>query len=285
MSPASAPLVPSELAAARSQADSYHRSGAMTLLGLAAFWGVAAALYQWAGPVTGQIALLLGSVAAHPVAWLVLRLAGGHAFLPRTNPLNGLYYATTLLPIIGVIGAGGLAHARPDAFFASAMLGLASASVITSWLYERPGYLVLAAVQVALPVLAWFFAAGTLPWFGLLGIVLLVVAGGLFLRLSEARAESTAHAGDQAMSDAAGTEGADVADARGAGADGTDLDGTGATGATRASGTGTGTGTEASEAPSRPNGVGQHDAAAHNTPRPRRREREQFFDQSDTEES
>lgn len=268
MSASDATLNPSELAAARSQADRYHRSGGMTLLGLAAFWGVAAALYQWAGPATGQIALLLGSVAAHPIAWLVLRLAGGHAFLPCSNPLGGLYYASAVIPVIGVVGAAALATERDDAFFASAMLGLAAASCVTAWLYERPAYLLVAAVEILLPVTAWYFAPGVLPWFGLVGIAVLVLAGGLLLRRTDPRVTGV-------LPDAAGQGDRDQVTLDDAEADAASPSEPDAREARNAPGT---PGEAPGDAPAagEPSDVGQ-----------RRDERttDQFFDQTDTKES
>ncbi|WP_394162589.1 DUF7010 family protein [Galactobacter valiniphilus] len=184
---------------AQTEADRLHRSGAMTLISLAAFWGIAAALYQWGSPLAGQIALLIGSAAAHPVAWLVLKLAGGPAMVPRSNPLSPLFYQVSAVPLVVTLGAMGLADARPDAFFAGAMLGLAAAFLPSASLYGRKLYLVLAAVFTVLPVVAWFAAQPLLPWFGLIGVALLLVSGALLLRrlggLGAAPHEGSGHDG------------------------------------------------------------------------------------------
>lgn len=170
------------VAQARAEADRLHRSGAMTLISLAAFWGIAAALFQWGAPLAGEIALLLGSIAAHPVAWLILKVAGGPAALPRSNGLAPLFYAICAVPVVVTIGAMGLADARADAFFAAALLGPAAAFLPSASLYGRPLYLAAAAVFTVLPVVAWFFAEGLLPWFGLIGVGLLLLFGAGLLR-------------------------------------------------------------------------------------------------------
>ncbi|RII41442.1 hypothetical protein DWB68_12530 [Galactobacter valiniphilus] len=211
-------LVPTQsFEQAQTEADRLHRSGAMTLISLAAFWGIAAALYQWGSPLAGQIALLIGSAAAHPVAWLVLKLAGGPAMVPRSNPLSPLFYQVSAVPLVVTLSAMGLADARPDAFFAGAMLGLAAAFLPSSSLYGRKLYLVLAAVFTMLPVVAWFAAQPLLPWFGLIGVALLLVSGALLLRrlggLGAAPREGVGH------DDAPLTTGGAVASAPAAGGD------------------------------------------------------------------
>lgn len=176
-------VVPQQtVAQAQAEVDRLHRSGSVSMLSLAAFWGVAAALYTWGSPLAGTIALLVGSAVAHPVAWLVLKLAGGPAMIPRSNALQGLSYQVAAIPLIGVVGAMALAESRPDAFFASAMLGLSAAALPAVALYGRKLYLALAVAFLLLPALAWFGAKPLLPWFGLLGVALLLVFGALFLR-------------------------------------------------------------------------------------------------------
>jgi hypothetical protein len=202
---------------AQAEVDRLHRSGAITLMALAAFWGIAAALYQWGSPLSGQIALLIGGAAAHPVAWLVLKLAGGPAMVPRGNPLAPLFYQICGIPLVVTLGAMALADARPDAFFAGAMLGLAAACLPSASLYGRSLYLGLAAVFTALPVIAWFAAKPLLPWFGLIGVAVLLVAGALLLRrlggLGAAPRQGTPH-----------DDAAPVSPESGASAEGTDAD-------------------------------------------------------------
>lgn len=179
---------PMSMSDAQTEADRLHRSGSMMLLSMAAFWGIAAALYTWGSPLSGQIALLIGTAAAYPVAWLVLKLAGGPAMLPRTNPLKGLSFQVAAVPLIGVVAAMALAQTqtlagdKDSAFFAASMLGLAAASLPTVTLYGRPVYLGLTAAFLLLPVIAWFAARPLLPWFGLIGVIVLLVAGALLLR-------------------------------------------------------------------------------------------------------
>lgn len=176
------------MSAAQVEADRLHRSGSMMLLSLAAFWGIAAALYTWGTPLAGQIALLIGTAAACPVAWLVLKLAGGPAMLPRSNPLKGLSFQVSAIPLIGVLAAMALAQTqelggdKDSAFFAASMLGLAAAFLPMVTLYGRPVYLALTAVFLLLPVIGWVAARPLLPWFGLIGVLVLLVAGALFLR-------------------------------------------------------------------------------------------------------
>jgi hypothetical protein len=212
---------------AQEEADRLHRSGAMTLMALAAFWGIAAALYQWGSPLSGQIALLIGSAAAHPVAWLVLKLAGGPAMVPRGNPLAPLFYQICGIPLVVTLGAMALAEARPDAFFAGAMLGLAAACLPSANLYGRSLYLGLAAVFTALPVIAWFAAKPLLPWFGLIGVAVLLVTGALLLRrlggLGAAPRQGTSHDDAAPVSPESGTF-AGGTGAGGTGADGTEAD-------------------------------------------------------------
>jgi hypothetical protein len=171
------------LGQARHQADVLHRSGGVTLLTLAAFWGISAALYQWGTPTAGQVALLLGTIAAHPVSWLVLKLVGGPVMLPRTNPLNPLFYEIACIPVAGVVAAIVAARAKPTLFFAVALLSLGMALLPTAFLYGKNLYLLAGAVLIVLPAICAFVAVPLLPWFGLIGVILLIVAGGLFLRL------------------------------------------------------------------------------------------------------
>lgn len=197
------PPTTASLHAAQVEADRLHRSGSMMLLSMAAFWGIAAALYQWGSPLAGQIALLIGTAVAYPVAWMVLKLAGGPAMLPRSNPLVGLSLQVAAIPLVGVLGAMALAQARPDAFFAGAMLGLSAAALPTVTLYGRRIYWVLAAVFLLLPVIAWFAAEPLLPWFGLIGIVVLLVCGALFLRSLGGLAAAPGTAAGEELPDAA----------------------------------------------------------------------------------
>lgn len=193
--------------AAQAEADRLHRSGSMMLLSLAAFWGIASALFTWGEPLAGQIALLIGTAAAYPVAWLVLKLAGGPAMLPRTNPLKGLSFQVAAIPLIAVIAAMALAQTqvlsgdKDNAFFAASMLGLATASLPTVTLYGRPVYLALTAVFLVLPVIAWVGARPLLPWFGLIGVIVLLVSGALLLRSLGGLAASAPLAASQDLPD------------------------------------------------------------------------------------
>lgn len=171
------------LAQARHEADVVHRSGGVALLSLAAFWGIAAALYQWGTPTAGQVALLLGTIAAHPVAWLVLKLVGGPVLIPRANPLSGLFYQLVCVEVIAVVAGIMAAHSRPSIFFATAMLGLGAALLPMSFLYGRNLYIAVGAVFVLVPAFCAFVAEPLLPWFGLIGVVALILSGALFLRL------------------------------------------------------------------------------------------------------
>jgi hypothetical protein len=171
------------LAEARHQADVLHRSGGVALLTLAAFWGIAAALYQWGTPTAGEVALLLGTIAAHPVSWMVLKLVGGPVMLPRTNPLNSLFFEIACIPVAGVVAAIIAAQSESRQFFPVALLGLGVALLPTAFLYGKNLYLLAGAVLIVLPAICAFVAAPLLPWFGLIGVILLIVTGGLFLRL------------------------------------------------------------------------------------------------------
>lgn len=195
---------------AQSEVDRLQRGGSMNLLCLAAFWGIAAALYTWGSPLAGQIALLVGTVAAYPVAWAVLKLAGGPALIPRTNPLMPLSFQVAAIPLVVTVGALGLAQSRPDAFFATAMLGLSAAALPQMTLYGRRSYLWLTLIFLILPVLAWFAAVPLLPWFGLIGVVVLLVSGALLLRGIDGFSGAAGAAGASAGGAAAGATGAAI---------------------------------------------------------------------------
>ncbi|MGO3151188.1 MAG: DUF7010 family protein [Galactobacter sp.] len=171
------------LADARHQADVLHRSGGVSLLTLAAFWGIAAALAQWGTPTAGQIALLLGTLAAHPVSWLVLKLVGGPVMLPRSNPLVSLFYEIVAIQVAGVVVGIMTAQSKPSLFFAISLMGLGAGLLPTAFLYGKNLYLLAGAIMILVPAICAFVATPLVPWFGLIGVVLLVVTGGLFLRL------------------------------------------------------------------------------------------------------
>jgi hypothetical protein len=179
----SADNTPMTLDAARHEADVFHRSGGVSLLTLAAFWGIAAALAQWGTPTAGQVALLLGTLAAHPVSWLVLKLVGGPVMIPRANPLNQLFYEIVAIQVAGVVVGIIAAEFKPSLFFVIALMGLGAAMLPTAFLYGKNLYLVAGAVLIVLPGICAFVATPLVPWFGLIGVVLLIVIGALFLRL------------------------------------------------------------------------------------------------------
>ncbi|MGO3088739.1 MAG: DUF7010 family protein [Galactobacter sp.] len=171
------------LADARHQADVLHRSGGVSLLTLAAFWAIASALSQWGTPTAGQVALLLGTLAAHPVSWLVLKLVGGPVMLPRSNPLSSLFYEIVAIQVAGVVVGIMAAQSKPSLFFAISLMGLGAGLLPTAFLYDKNLYLLAGAIMVLVPAVCAFVATPLVPWFGLIGVILLIVTGGLFLRL------------------------------------------------------------------------------------------------------
>lgn len=167
---------------AQRQARAVMRGGGISFLVLAAWWGVAAALFQWGTPIAGQIALLIGAVVAQPITWAILKLLGGPAWLPRENPLRGLALANATIPVVCVLAAMAMATKIPEAFFAAAMVGWAAAALPDATLYGMRIHWVFGGLLILIPVLLWFAMPTVLPWAGLIGVVMFTLFGPLILR-------------------------------------------------------------------------------------------------------
>ena len=167
---------------AQRQARAVMRGGGISFLVLAAWWGVAAALFQWGSPITGQIALLVGAVVAQPITWAILKLLGGPAWLPRENPLRGLALANAAIPVVCVLAAMAMATKIPEAFFAAAMVGWAAAALPDATLYGMRIHWLFGGLLILIPVLLWFALPAILPWAGLIGVVMFTLFGPLILR-------------------------------------------------------------------------------------------------------
>lgn len=167
---------------AQRQARAVMRGGGISFLVLAAWWGVAAALFQWGTPIAGQIALLIGAVVAQPITWAILKLLGGPAWLPRENPLRGLALANATIPVVCVLAAMAMATKIPEAFFAAAMVGWAAAALPDATLYGMRIHWVFGGLLILIPVLLWFAMPAILPWAGLIGVVMFTLFGPLILR-------------------------------------------------------------------------------------------------------
>lgn len=167
---------------AQRQARAVMRGGGISFLVLAAWWGVAAALFQWGTPIVGQIALLVGAVVAQPITWAILKLLGGPAWLPRENPLRGLALANATIPVVCVLAAMAMATKIPEAFFAAAMVGWAAAALPDATLYGMRIHWVFGGLLILIPVLLWFAMPTVLPWAGLIGVVMFTLFGPLILR-------------------------------------------------------------------------------------------------------
>lgn len=167
---------------AQRQARAVMRGGGISFLVLAAWWGVAAALFQWGSPITGQIALLVGAVVAQPITWALLKLLGGPAWLPSENPLRGLALANAAIPVVCVLAAMAMATKIPEAFFAAAMVGWAAAALPDATLYGMRIHWLFGGLLILIPVLLWFALPAILPWAGLIGVVMFTLFGPLILR-------------------------------------------------------------------------------------------------------
>ena len=167
---------------AQRQARAVMRGGGISFLVLAAWWGVAAALFQWGTPIAGQLALLIGAVVAQPITWAILKLLGGPAWLPRENPLRGLALANATIPVVCVLAAMAMATKIPEAFFAAAMVGWAAAAFPDATLYGMRIHWVFGGLLILIPVLLWFAMPTVLPWAGLIGVIMFTLFGPLILR-------------------------------------------------------------------------------------------------------
>jgi len=163
--------------------------GAAGLFASATVWlaaGVAAA----AGSAKGAVVVLfVGGMLIHPLAVLACKLAGRPGAHVKENPLGALALESTVILLLGVLLALGLAQFRVELFFPAMLLVIGGRYLVFQTLYGRRVYWICGGVLAALGMAAAMLKL-PVPATALAGGVTEVVFGALVL--SRHRREGTA---------------------------------------------------------------------------------------------
>ena len=137
------------IADAQREVRSVYIGGFTGLLTSAALWSLSAALGTWGSMRQAMIVLVLGGALIHPVAQLLLRLAGGPWSISAQNPMRQLaLQAAWVIPLCMPLVAGATLYNR-NWFYPALMVAVGAHYFPFAFLYGMPHYMVLGGVLVA----------------------------------------------------------------------------------------------------------------------------------------